>query len=51
MTKKNNKGSKNQNSPSNGNYTAEFSTEIVSGDNSKGNKRNKDQKDKSDLYD
>ncbi|MDQ0273009.1 hypothetical protein [Cytobacillus purgationiresistens] len=40
MTKKNNHGSKNQNAP-----TAN-QTDIVSGDNSKGNKRNKDQKDK-----
>lgn len=38
MTKKYNKGSRNQNSPK-----TEFSKEITSGDNSKGNKRNKDQ--------
>lgn len=39
MTKKYNNGSKNQNSPK-GNQTS------VSDDNSKGNKRNKDQSDK-----
>ncbi|WP_268817858.1 MULTISPECIES: hypothetical protein [Niallia] len=39
MTKKYNNGSKNQNSPK-GNQTS------VSGDNSKGNKRNKNQSDK-----
>ncbi len=50
MTKKFNKGSKNQGSPKNGQYNAEFSSEHVAGDNSKGNKRNKSQKDKSDLY-
>ncbi|EWG11647.1 MULTISPECIES: hypothetical protein [Cytobacillus] len=42
MTKKYNKGSNNQNSPR-GNQSP------ISGDNSKGNKRNKDQKDKTDL--
>ncbi|WP_257346861.1 hypothetical protein [Pseudalkalibacillus decolorationis] len=43
MTKKYNKqGSRNQNSPKLGN--SEFSQEITSGDNSKGKKRNKDQK-------
>lgn len=42
MTKKYNKGSQNQNSPR-GNQSA------ISGDNSKGNKRNKDQNDKTDL--
>ena len=42
MTKKFNKGSKNQNSPqSHGQLSG-------SGDNSKGNKRNKDQRDKTD---
>jgi hypothetical protein len=40
LTKKNNKGSNNQNSPQAG------GTGFVSGDNSKGNKRNKDQSDK-----
>lgn len=39
MTKKNNSGSKNQNSP-------EAGGEFRSGDNSKGNKRNKDQQNK-----
>ncbi|MFE8702283.1 hypothetical protein ACFYKX_16935 [Cytobacillus sp. FJAT-54145] len=47
MTKKFNKGSKNQNSPKAG--TEEFASEITSGDNSKGNKRNKDQNDKTDM--
>jgi hypothetical protein len=51
MTKKNNKGSMNQSSPEKGNYYAEFSSEHLSGDNSKGNKRNKDQKDKTELHD
>jgi hypothetical protein len=46
MTKKFNRGSKNQNSPSRG--TTEFANEMLRGDNSKGNKRNKDQNDKSD---
>lgn len=41
MTKKFNKGSYNQNSPKTGNAEAELATEIVSGDNSKGTKRNK----------
>ncbi len=42
MTKKFNKGSKNQNAP-------ELHGKVpVSGDNSKGNKRNKDQNDKTD---
>jgi hypothetical protein len=45
MTKKFNKGSKNQNSAT-GNTEAEFANEFVSGDNSKGNKRNKSQKNK-----
>ncbi|WP_404442284.1 hypothetical protein LG307_12315 [Sutcliffiella horikoshii] len=47
MTKKhNNGGSQNQNSP-----TSSFKggSEKVAGDNSKGNKRNKDQKDKTEL--
>ncbi len=39
MTKKFNKGSKNQNSPETGGTS-------LSGDNSKGNKRNKDQHNK-----
>jgi hypothetical protein len=39
MTKKFNKGSNNQNSPQAGHAEAEFATEFVSGDNSKGNKR------------
>jgi hypothetical protein len=43
MTKKINKGSQNQSAPKNGKHV-EFSNELVSGDNSKGNKRNKDQK-------
>jgi hypothetical protein len=43
MTKKVNKGSKNQNSPKN------HGVLHGSGDNSKGNKRNKDQNDKTDL--
>lgn len=46
MTKRNNKGSSNQNSPRRGN--TEFATEITSGDNSKSNKRNKSQRAKSD---
>ncbi len=44
MTKKFNNGSKNQNSPKLG--TTEFANEITSGDNSKGNKHNKDQRTK-----
>ncbi|MFD2446876.1 hypothetical protein ACFSO7_23325 [Bacillus sp. CGMCC 1.16607] len=43
MTKKNNKGSKNQNAPTTG------GSGFISGDNSKGNKRNKDQSDKTDM--
>lgn len=43
MTKKKNKGSRNQNSPKAANTLQEFSNEITSGDNSKGNKRNKNQ--------
>ncbi|MBT2693205.1 hypothetical protein [Bacillus sp. ISL-55] len=50
MTKKFNKGSKNQNSPKLGNQMSEFSGELTSGDNSKGNKRNKDQSDKTDRH-
>jgi hypothetical protein len=48
MTKKFNRGSKNQNSPRRNAADSEFVNEIVSGDNSKGNKYNKDQKDKTD---
>ncbi len=49
MTKRVNKGSKNQNSPQSQQHMAEFSSELMSsGDNSKGNKRNKDQSDKTD---
>ncbi len=44
MTKKENKGSRNQNAPD-----AEFAEEITSGDNSKGNKRNKAKHSKSDV--
>lgn len=47
MTKKYNKGSKNQNSPQDGKYQMEFAQDQISGDNSKGNKRNKDQRTKS----
>jgi hypothetical protein len=47
MTEKINKGSKNQNGPQNGKYQMEFAEENIAGDNSKGNKRNKDQRDKS----
>ncbi|WP_374722414.1 hypothetical protein [Peribacillus tepidiphilus] len=43
MTKKYNRGSRNQNSPK-----ADTSN-ILSGDNSIGNKRNKEQQDKTDL--
>ncbi|MFK9091642.1 hypothetical protein [Bacillus salipaludis] len=46
MTKKFNKGSRNQNSPQAGHAEAEFATEFVSGDNSKGNKNNHTQKKK-----
>ncbi|WP_192894772.1 hypothetical protein [Neobacillus notoginsengisoli] len=46
MTKKFNKGSRNQNAPENGHYQMEIATEN-SGDNSKGNKRDKKQKTKS----
>ncbi|WP_197280007.1 hypothetical protein [Bacillus sp. FJAT-27251] len=48
MTKKFNKGSRNQNSPQAGHQMAETLDGPVSGDNSKGNKRNKDQNDKTD---
>ncbi|MBO0958516.1 hypothetical protein J1P26_02140 [Neobacillus sp. MM2021_6] len=44
MTKKLNKGSRNQNSPQAGHAEAEFATEFVSGDNSKGKKANHTQK-------
>lgn len=50
MTKKFNRGSKNQNAPGRNAADAEFANEIVSGDNSKGNKRNKDQSDKTDRH-
>ncbi|CAG9622023.1 hypothetical protein [Sutcliffiella rhizosphaerae] len=46
MTKKVNKGSKNQNSPTSSWIDQNVK---VSGDNSKGNKRNKDQRDKTEL--
>jgi hypothetical protein len=46
VTKIPNKGSANQNSPQRGNNLEEFSKEIVAGDNNKGNKRNKDKRDK-----
>ncbi|WP_197277541.1 hypothetical protein [Bacillus sp. FJAT-27245] len=42
MTKKYNRGSRNQNSPESGHYQMEIAEEN-SGDNSKGNKRNKNQ--------
>lgn len=45
MTKKYNKGSRNQNSPKAGGALSGD----MSGDNSKGNKRNKDQQDKTDM--
>jgi hypothetical protein len=50
MTKKFNKGSKNQNSPQAGHAEAEFAAEFVSGDNSKGNKRNKSQQSKTNPH-
>ncbi|MBT2657692.1 hypothetical protein J7E81_21055 [Bacillus sp. ISL-18] len=50
MTKKINKGSRNQNSPQAGHAEAEFGTEFVSGDNSKGNKRNKSQQSKTNPH-
>jgi hypothetical protein len=40
MTKRPNKGSQNQNAPQRGN--TEFSKELTSGDNSKGNMNNKE---------
>jgi hypothetical protein len=46
MTKKYNRGSSNQNSPQAGRAEAEFAAEFSSGDNSKGNKRNKGQQSK-----
>lgn len=45
LTKKFNKGSKNQNSPT-AKADTEFGSEFASGDNSKGNNRNKSQKGK-----
>ncbi|MDX5474351.1 MAG: hypothetical protein LPK00_02335 [Bacillaceae bacterium] len=49
MTKEHNKGSRNQNGPVGG-YTEIYRTLFGdAGDNSKGNKRNKDQKDKTEL--
>jgi len=50
VTKKFNKGSRNQNSPQAGHSEAEFGTEFVSGDNSKGNKRNKGQQSKTNPH-
>jgi hypothetical protein len=50
MTKKVNKGSNNQNSPRAGHAEAEFASEFVSGDNSKGNKRNKGQQSKTNPH-
>lgn len=50
MTKKYNKGSKNQNSPQAGHAEAEFASEFVSGDNSKGNKHNKSQQSKTNPH-
>lgn len=46
MTKKYNKGSRNQNSPKAGNAEPEFAAEFAGGDNSKGNKHNKGQQSK-----
>ncbi|MDQ0216225.1 hypothetical protein J2S13_002665 [Oikeobacillus pervagus] len=43
MTKKDNRGSKNQSAPRAG------TANPISGDNSKGNKRNKDQRSKTEL--
>ncbi|BDG32316.1 hypothetical protein [Parageobacillus thermoglucosidasius] len=48
MTKRPNKGSKNQNAPTQD--AMSFLNEPIAGDNSKGNKRNKSQNDKTDLY-
>lgn len=50
MTKKVNKGSNNQNSPQAGHAEAEFASEFVSGDNSKGNKHNKSQQSKTNPH-
>ncbi|WP_251551712.1 hypothetical protein [Neobacillus muris] len=50
MTKKFNKSSMNQNSPKAGHAEAEFATEFTSGDNSKGNKRNKSQQSKTNPH-
>ncbi|MCM3003385.1 hypothetical protein [Priestia koreensis] len=46
MTKKHNNGSANQSNPKRQHELVEMGQEIASGDNSKGNKRNKDQNDK-----
>ncbi|MBN8435714.1 hypothetical protein [Priestia flexa] len=46
MTKINNKGSANQSNPKTQHQMVEMGEEITSGDNSKGNKRNKDQNSK-----
>ncbi|BDG47443.1 MULTISPECIES: hypothetical protein [Parageobacillus] len=48
MTKRPNKGSKNQNAPTQDAMSLLNGT--IAGDNSKGNKRNKSQNDKTDLY-
>jgi hypothetical protein len=48
MTKKTNKGSNNQNSPRAGQNQTSFENQMMSGDNSKGSKRNKSQNDKTD---
>lgn len=50
MTKKYNRGSGNQNSPKAGHAEAEFAAEFTSGDNSKGNKRNKGQQSKTNPH-
>ncbi|MFC3884061.1 hypothetical protein ACFOU2_11400 [Bacillus songklensis] len=49
MTKKYNRGSQNQSNPKLQHELVEMGAEITSGDNSKGNKRNKDQNDKTDT--
>lgn len=50
MTKRTNKGSQNQNSPSlGGKLDTEFGQEITSGDNNKGNKYNSKRGSKSQL--
>lgn len=46
MTKKINRGSNNQNAPQNGRFQMELAEDHIPGDNSKGNKRNKNQRDK-----